>query len=169
MLPLASLHVEASILLRNVMAHGAFKNMAVDKRHGWQRRSMKLKGNKWVVGSNNSNAHWLYRIKRVPPCHTSTSVTHILSIHDHNVSHHNNTSMIHASPSLPMHSFFHVSHLYVSPLLFGLHGSLIQPLWLWSILIEHSTQPRVLQEVSLLDGVDAGVCGNGRRFVKTSS
>ena len=29
--------------------------------------------------------------------------------------------------------------------------------------------PRVLQEVSLLDGVDAGVHGNGRRFSKTSS
>ena len=29
--------------------------------------------------------------------------------------------------------------------------------------------PRVLQEASLLDGVDAGVCGNGRRFSKTSS
>ena len=29
--------------------------------------------------------------------------------------------------------------------------------------------PRVLQEAFLLDGVDAGVCGNGRRFSKTSS
>ena len=29
--------------------------------------------------------------------------------------------------------------------------------------------PRVLQEVSLWDGVDAGVRGNGRRFSKTSS
>ena len=29
--------------------------------------------------------------------------------------------------------------------------------------------PHVLQEVSLLDGVNAGVCGNGRRFSKTSS
>ena len=29
--------------------------------------------------------------------------------------------------------------------------------------------PRVLQEASLWDGVDAGVCGNGRRFSKTSS
>ena len=29
--------------------------------------------------------------------------------------------------------------------------------------------PCVLQEASLLDGVDAGVCGNGRRFSKTSS
>ena len=29
--------------------------------------------------------------------------------------------------------------------------------------------PRVLQEVSLWDGVDAGVHGNGRRFSKTSS
>ena len=29
--------------------------------------------------------------------------------------------------------------------------------------------PHVLQEASLLDGVDAGVRGNGRRFSKTSS
>ena len=29
--------------------------------------------------------------------------------------------------------------------------------------------PYVLQEASLLDGVDAGVRGNGRRFSKTSS
>ena len=29
--------------------------------------------------------------------------------------------------------------------------------------------PHILQEASLLDGVDAGVCGNGRRFSKTSS
>ena len=29
--------------------------------------------------------------------------------------------------------------------------------------------PCVLQEASLLDGVDASVCGNGRRFSKTSS
>ena len=29
--------------------------------------------------------------------------------------------------------------------------------------------PHVLQEASLLDGVDASVCGNGRRFSKTSS
>ena len=29
--------------------------------------------------------------------------------------------------------------------------------------------PCILQEASLLDGVDASVCGNGRRFYKTSS
>ena len=37
--------------------------------------------------------------------------------------------------SFPMHSFLYVSHLYVFLLLLSLHGSPIQPLWLWSILI----------------------------------
>ena len=43
--------------------------------------------------------------------------------------------MIHAPPPFPMHSVFHVSHLYPPPFFFSLHGSPIQPLWLQSILI----------------------------------
>ena len=68
-----------------------------------------------------------------------------------------------------MHSTFHVSHLYV----------LLSSLWLtWladpalvTTVYPNWMQymPHVLQEVSLLDGVDAGVRGNGRRFSKTSS
>ena len=68
-----------------------------------------------------------------------------------------------------MHSFFYVSQLYV----------FLSSLWLtWladpalvTLVYPNQMQymPRVLQEVSLLDGVDAGVCGNGRRFSKTSS
>ena len=68
-----------------------------------------------------------------------------------------------------MHSFLHVSHLYVFP----------SPLWLtWladpalvTLVYPNWMQytPCVLQEVSLLDGVDASVHGNGRRFSKTSS
>ena len=68
-----------------------------------------------------------------------------------------------------MHSILHVSHLYV----------LLSSLWLtWlanpalvTSIYPNQMQymPHVLQEASLLDGVDAGVCGNGRRFSKTSS
>ena len=47
--------------------------------------------------------------------------------------------MIHAFLLLPMHSFLHVSHSYASLFFFSLHGSLIQPLWLRSILIGCST------------------------------
>ena len=65
-----------------------------------------------------------------------------------------------------MHSFLHVSHLYAfpsSPWLTWLADpalvTLVYPNWM-------QYTPRVLQEASLLDGVDAGVRGNGRRFSK---
>ena len=68
-----------------------------------------------------------------------------------------------------MHSFLHVSHLYVSLSSLRLTWladpalvTLVYPNWM-------QYTPRVLQEASLLDGVDAGVRGNGRRFSKTSS
>ena len=77
--------------------------------------------------------------------------------------------MIHASLSFPMHSIFHVSPLYVFPFSLQLTWladpalvTLVYPNWM-------QYTPRVLQEASLLDGVDAGVRGNGRRFSKTSS
>ena len=95
--------------------------------------------------------------------------THILPVYNHDTSRHNNTPMIHASLSFPIHSFFHVSHLYV----------FLSSLWLtWladpalvTSVYPNQMQytPRVLQEASLLDGIDAGVHGNGRRFSKTSS
>ena len=68
-----------------------------------------------------------------------------------------------------MHSFLHVSHLYVFP-------SSLQLTWLTDtalVTLVYPNQmqytPRVLQKASLLDGVDAGVRGNDRRFSKTSS
>ena len=68
-----------------------------------------------------------------------------------------------------MHSVFHVSQLYVFP-------PSLRLTWLADPALVTSVYPnwtqytsRVLQEVSLLDGVDAGVRGNGRRFSKTSS
>ena len=68
------------------------------------------------------------------------------------------------------HAFsFRVSHSYVSL-------SSLRLTWLADPALVTSVYPnrmqytpRVLQEASLLDGVDAGVCGNGRRFSKTSS
>ena len=68
-----------------------------------------------------------------------------------------------------MHSILHVSHLYVflsslqltwltDPALV----TLVSPNWM-------QYMPHVLQEASLLEGVDAGVRGNSRRFSKTSS
>ena len=77
--------------------------------------------------------------------------------------------MIHAPLPFPMHSFLHVSHLY----------AFLSPPWLiWladpalvTSVYPNQMQytPHVLQEASLLDGVDASVHRNGRRFSKTSS
>ena len=67
-----------------------------------------------------------------------------------------------------MHSVFHVSHLYVFPS-FRLTW-LADPALVTSVYPNRMQYtPRVLQEASLLDGVDASVRGNGRRFSKTSS
>ena len=68
-----------------------------------------------------------------------------------------------------MHSFPHVSHLYV--FLSSLRLTWLADPALVTSVYPNRTQytPRVLQEVSLLDGVDAGIHRNGRRFSKTSS
>ena len=68
-----------------------------------------------------------------------------------------------------MHSFLHASHLYAFPFLLRLTW-LTDPA-LVTLVYPNQMQymPRVLQEASLLDGVDASVHGNGRRFSKTSS
>ena len=77
--------------------------------------------------------------------------------------------MIHVLLIIPMHSFLHVSHLYVFPSSFWLTW-LTDPALVTSVYPNQMQyMPRVLQEASLLDGVDASVCGNGRRFSKTSS
>ena len=68
-----------------------------------------------------------------------------------------------------MHSVFHVSCLYVFP--FSLRLTWLADPALVTLVYPNRMQytPRVLQEASLLDGVDASVHGNGRRFSKTSS
>ena len=73
------------------------------------------------------------------------------------------------SLSFPMHSFLYVSHLYVFPSSLWLTW-LTDPALVTSVYPNQMQyMPHVLQEVSLLDGVDAGVHGNSRRFCKTSS
>ena len=95
--------------------------------------------------------------------------THIPSIHDHDISCHNNAPMINAFLLFPMHSVPHVSHLYV--LLSSLRLTWLADPALVTSVYPNQMQymPRVLQEASLLDGIDASVCGNSRRFSKTSS
>ena len=69
------------------------------------------------------------------PCQQPTSPPFMIMTHHTTII----PPMIHAPPSFPMHLFFHISHLYVFLLLFSLHGLLIQPSWLQSILIGCST------------------------------
>ena len=91
--------------------------------------------------------------------------THIPSIHDYDTSCPYDTCF----PSFPMHSILHVSHLYV--FLSSLRLTWLADPALVTLVYPNWMQytPHVLQEASLLDGVDAGVRGNGRRFSKTSS
>ena len=100
--------------------------------------------------------------------HTSMTATHIPSVHDHDISHHNNAPMIHVFPPFPCIQFS--CFTFVCPL------SSLQLTWLAdpalvTLVYPNRMQytPHVLQEASLLDGVDASVRGNGRRFSKTSS
>ena len=68
-----------------------------------------------------------------------------------------------------MHSILHVSHLYV--FLSSLRLTWLADPALVTSVYPNQMQytPHIPQEVPLLDGVDASVCGNGRRFSKTSS
>ena len=77
--------------------------------------------------------------------------------------------MIHVFLLFPMHSIFHVSHLYA--FLSSLRLTWLANPALVTLVYPNRVQytPRVLQEAPLLDGVDAGVHGNSRRFSKTSS
>ena len=124
---------------------------------------------KQVVEPNDSNSLRLYRIKRIKHATRPHQQTHISSIHDHNTSRHNNVPMIHALLPFPMPSFLHVLQLYVFLPSLRL-TQLADPALVTSVYPNRMQYtPRVLQEASLLDGVDASVHGNGRRFSKTSS
>ena len=101
--------------------------------------------------------------------HTSTSAAHIIPVHDHDTSRHNNAPMIHAFLLFPCIQFSCFTFVCLS--FFSLRLTwLADPALVTSVYPNWMQYtPRVLQEASLLDGVDAGVCGNGRRFSKTSS
>ena len=111
---------------------------------------------------------------RYSPREVCTSVargmlTHIPSIHDHDISRHNNTPMIHASFLFPCIHFlmFHICMSFPSsPRLTWLADPALVTL-VYPNRMQYT--PCVLQEASLLDGVDASVRGNSRRFSKTSS
>ena len=95
--------------------------------------------------------------------------THIPSVHDYDTSRHNNAPMIHASFFFPCIQFF-MFHICMSFSLFLWFTWLTNPALATSVYPNWMQYtPCVLQEASLLDGVDASVCGNGRRFSKTSS
>ena len=100
---------------------------------------------------------------------TTTSAAHIPSVHNHDTSRHNNAPMIHAS--LPFSHAFNLScFTFVCPFYSLWLTWLADPALVTSVYPNRMQYtPRVLLEVSLLDGVDAGVRGNGRRFSKTSS
>ena len=95
--------------------------------------------------------------------------THIFSVRNHNTSRHNDAPMIHALFLFPcIQSFiFHICMSFPS----SLRLTWLADPALVTLVYPNRMQymPCVLQEASLLDGVDASVHGNGRRFSKTSS
>ena len=100
--------------------------------------------------------------------HTSWSADPHNPVHNHDISCHNNAPMIHALLLFPCIHFF-MFHLCMSFFLLRLTW-LADPALVTSVYPNRTQyMPRVLQETSLLDGVDAGVRGNSRRFSKTSS
>ena len=100
--------------------------------------------------------------------HTTTSATHIPSVHDHDKLRHNNAPMIHAF--LLSHAFISSCFTFICPSFLPRLTWLADPALVTSVYPNRMQyMPCVLQEASLLDGVDAGVRGNGRRFSKTSS
>ena len=118
-----------------------------------------------LLNQDDSDRPQLYRIKGIAP----PPRTHITSVQDYDTSRHNNIPMIHAFLPFPcIQSFmFHICmsfspSLWLTWLANPALVTSVYPNW------EQYT-PCVLQEAPLLDGVDAGVRGNGRRFSKTSS
>ena len=101
-------------------------------------------------------------------CHTTTSATHIPSVHDHDTSRHDNAPMIHVLLPFPCIQFSCFAFVCFPPSL--RLTWLADPALVTSVYPNRMQYtPRVLQEASLWDGVDAGVHGNGRRFSKTST
>ena len=166
---ITSVEIEASILLRDLVSHGTFKGMAVDQRHSELLGVVGGMVTSKLLDEATPMSISFIGSKGIPYATHPCQQTHIPPIHDHDISHHNNTPMIHASFLFPcIQSFmFHICMSFSSsPRLMWPANSalvtLVYPNWM-------QYTPCVLQEASLLDGVDAGVHRNGRRFSKTSS
>ena len=127
------------------------------------------KGSKRVVEPNDPKSHRLYRIRKSDNRHTFTSAK------PHNPrspSHHITTQSHPYDTCTPFFSHaFNLSCFTFVCLFSSLRLTWLTDPALVTLVYPNRMQytPRVLQEASLLDGVDAGVRGNGRRFSKTSS
>ena len=66
MLSIAGVHMEAGVLTRDPVPHGAFKDTVVDERHS---RLFEEEDDKRVVDLNDTSSFRLYRIKGIgrPP------------------------------------------------------------------------------------------------------
>ena len=100
------------------------------------KRSSQQEGNKQVVGTTNSNNLQLYRITRIGcplHIHISKPTSRPFKI----TKYHATIMLLWYMPPSFSHAFNSSCFTFVclSLLLPGLHGSPIQPLWLWSILI----------------------------------
>ena len=168
MLPIAHVKVKTSILLRDLVPHGAFKGAVINQGHcKWEgvvdgKVTSKLLEQMTpttisFIGSRGLHMPHIHVSKPTFPPFTSTTY-HATII-----------PLWYMPSSFPMHSFLHVSYLYV--FLFSLWLTWLTDPALVTLVYPNQMQytPRVLQEASLLDGVDASVHGNGRRFSKTSS
>ena len=131
--------MEVSIFPRNLVFHRTFKGMAVDQGHSELLGVVGEIVTSKLLDQTTPTSISFIGSRGNPYATHPCQQTHIPSVHNHNISHHNNAPMIHAS--FFSHAFNSSCFTFVclSLLLPGLHGSLIQPLWLWSILIGCST------------------------------
>ena len=168
MLPIARVKVKTSILPRDLVPHGVFEGAVINQRHcKWEgvvdgkvtselleQMTLTTIG---FIGSRGLHTPHIHISKLTFPPFIST-IYHATII-----------PLWYMPSSFPMHSFLYVSYLYV--FLFSLQLTWLADPALVTLVYPNQMQytPCVLQEASLLDGVDAGVRGNGRRFSKTSS
>ena len=117
-------HSKVQLLIKDILS----------KKSSW------WEGNKRVVGTNNSNNLWPYRIMKIrqpPHIHVSKPTSPPFTI----MTYHAIIMPLWYMLSSFSHAFISscFTFVYLSLLLFGLHGLPIQPLWLRSILIGCST------------------------------
>ena len=111
MLLFTGLHMEAGILVRNVVSHAAFKGARVDERHGRQRRIGRQVETSKLLNQHNSDIFSYIGSRGLRhttlPCQQPTIPPFMITTH--------HIPMIHVFPLFPMHSVLYVSHLYVFP------------------------------------------------------